>query len=80
MTKTLNESYYTLHQIIMLRQHSDRIRSPFTDRAYQALTEEGERQFVAADAKNADRLKAIDDFVASSVYQNELLPYMQNAR
>ena len=45
-----------------------------------ALTDEGEKAFIAADPKNANRLKAIDDFVASPTYQNEVLGIISSIR
>ena len=56
------------------------MRSPFTNQAEVPLTEAGEQQYLAASPDNAQRLKAVDDFAASSVFQNEVLPLINTMR
>ena len=74
--RMLVDSYYFLYQVVTLREHKMLTRSPFSGMPEMVFTQEGEEAFKAADAGNAARLKAIDDFAASSTYQNEVLPYM----
>ncbi len=70
--KMLDDSYYMLYQMVQYRQHTP-IHNPFSGRQDGfVLSEAGEKAFVAADSKNAARLKAIDDFAASSLFQNEV--------
>lgn len=74
--RMLVDSYYFLYQVVTMREHKMFSRSPFNGRPEMVLTSEGEEAFKAASSENAARLKAIDDFAAGSVYQNEVLPYM----
>ena len=62
-----------------MRNHA-MLRNPFDNRPEIPLTEEGEKAFLAADANNAQRLKALDDFVSGSEYQNEIVPLVNSMR
>ena len=79
--KMLADAAYFLHQTIVMRNHK-MIRNPFDvyGRSEVPLTEEGEKIFVSADTKNAERLKAIDEFANSSEYQNEVIPLVNSMR
>ncbi len=73
-----DDSYYNLYSMIQYRQHND-VFNPFTGRKEGLhLTEEGERAF-AADAKNAQRLKTMDDFINGPLYK-EVAAAMQAMR
>jgi hypothetical protein len=80
VAKMLNDSYYFIYQVVLLRQREQMVRNPFDSISPERpLTAEGEKQFLAADPANAARLKAIDDFAASSMW-NEVMAYMSNIR
>ena len=67
-----------IFNVAMLRHHEG--FNPFTNRREDILTDEGEKAFIAADAKNADRLKAIDAFLVSSTFVNDIAPYFGGGR
>ena len=74
--RMLADAYYFLYQVVTLRQHSAYSRSPFNGMPEIVLSQAGEEAFKAANGDNAARLKAIDDFAASSTYTQEVLPYV----
>lgn len=80
VNRKLADAYYYLFQVVSLRQHTSMMRNPFTGAPEMALTAEGEQAFKSADHKNAERLAAIDEFANSSVYNGEILPFVQNMR
>ena len=74
------DGYYLLYQMVMYRNHNT-VASPFTGRPEGlSLSESGEKAFTAADAGNAARLKAIDEFAASATFRNEIMPAFAAAR
>lgn len=77
--KLQGDASYFLYQAVQMRNHA-MLRNPFDNRPEIPLTEEGEKAFLAADANNAQRLKALDDFVSSSEYQNEIVPLVNSMR
>lgn len=77
--RQIADASYFLYQVVSMRNYG-LMRNPFDNRPEVALTEAGAKAFAAADPKNADRLKAIDDFAKSAVYQNEVLPMVNNMR
>ncbi len=77
--RLLADACYFLYQVVQMRNHGV-MRSPFTNQAEVPLTEAGEQQYLAASPDNAQRLKAVDDFAASSVFQNEVLPLINTMR
>ncbi len=79
VSRMLNDAYYFLHQVVMLRKHT-LMRNPFDERPSIALTEEGEQTFVAASPDNAARLNVIDDFINSDTYTNEVIPMFVGSR
>ena len=74
--RMLVDAYYFLYQVVSLRQHAILTRNPFNGMPEMALTAAGEEAFKAADSKNADRLKVMDEFIASTTYQNEVQAYV----
>ena len=79
VSRMLGDAYYFLYQVVTTRQHQLATRNPFDNRPEYPLTEEGEKEFVKADPRNAERLKAIDDFVESAIYQRDVAAYLQGA-
>ncbi len=77
--RQIADASYFLYQVVSMRNYG-LMRNPFDNRPEVALTEAGAKAFAAADPKNAERLKAIDDFAKSAVYQNEVLPMVNNMR
>ncbi len=77
--RQIADASYFLYQVVSMRNYG-LMRNPFDNRPEVALTEAGAKAFAAADPKNAERLKAIDDFAKSAVYQNEVLPMVSNMR
>ena len=77
--KLQGDASYFLYQAVQMRNHA-MLRNPFDNRPEIPLTEEGEKAFLAADANNAQRLKALDDFVSGSEYQNEIVPLVNSMR
>jgi hypothetical protein len=76
--RQLLQHYKMIFNVAMLRHHEG--FNPFTNRREDILTDEGEKAFIAADAKNADRLKAIDAFLVSSTFVNDIAPYFGGGR
>ena len=77
--RQLADASYFLYQVISLRNQGV-MRNPFDNRPEVALTAEGASAFAASSPENAARLKAIDDFAQSSVYQQEVLPLVNAMR
>jgi hypothetical protein len=75
---TADASYF-LYQVVSMRNHG-LMRNPFDNSPEVALTEQGAEMFAASSAENAARLKAIDDFASSAVYQNEIVPLVNSMR
>ena len=73
------DASYFLYQVVGLCNHS-MSRNPFDNRPEVALTESGAEAFAQSSQQNADRLKAIQDFANGPVYQNEVLPLVENMR
>ena len=73
------DASYFLYQVVGLCNHS-MSRNPFDNRPEVALTESGAEAFARSSQQNADRLKAIQDFANGPVYQNEVLPLVENMR
>ena len=77
--RQLADASYFLYQVVSLRNQGV-MRNPFDNRPEVALTAEGASAFAASSPENAARLKAIDDFTQSSVYQQEVLPLVNAMR
>ena len=73
------DASYFLYQVVGMCNHS-MSRNPFDNRPEVALTESGAEAFAQSSQQNADRLKAIQDFANGPVYQNEVLPLVENMR
>ncbi len=80
VNRMIGDSYYFLYQVANLRGHKVLTRNPFNNIPEIILTNEGEAAFVAADPANAQRLKAIDDFIASPTFINEVKPFVDGSR
>ena len=77
--RQIADASYFLHQTILIRNHQ-RIGNPFNGRPEVVVDEDGAAAFAASSPENAARLKAMDDFTQSALYQNEVLPLVKSMK